>query len=206
MSTGLSFPQAAAALVEIGREAHGRGWLPATSGNLSCRIDAETLAITVSGRHKGRLSIADIMRVDLDGRPLDPQRPSAETLLHTQLYRRFSGVGAVLHTHSVNATVLSRLAGESLPLNDLELLKAFRGIETHELTLRLPVFANDQDMVRLAGRVASCLQTEPSLPGYLIAGHGLYSWGASMDEAARHLEAFEFLFECELATKRVSAP
>src|SRR5690606_33554303 len=143
-----------------------------TSGNLSCRIDGHTAAITVSGRHKGRLSLADIMRVDLQGQPLDPQRPSAETLLHTQLYRYFPGVGAVLHTHSVNATVLSRLVGEALPLNDLELLKAFQGIDTHEASVELPVFGNDQDMVRLAGRVARYLETGPALPGYLIAGHG----------------------------------
>jgi methylthioribulose-1-phosphate dehydratase len=205
MSPGLSFPQAAAALVEIGREAHGRGWLPATSGNLSCRIDADSLAITVSSRHKGRLTIADIMRVDLDGRALDPRRPSAETLLHCQLYRRFPGVGAVLHTHSVNATVLSRMVGEALSLNDLELLKAFQGIDTHEVDLALPVFANDQDMTRLADRVEGYLETAPALPGYLIAGHGLYSWGGSVEDAARHLEAFEFLFECEMAMKRVSA-
>lgn len=206
MSPGLPFPQAAAALVEIGREAYGHGWLPATSGNLSCRIDADSLAITVSGRHKGQLSVADIMRVDLEGRALDPQRPSAETLLHTQLYRHFPELGAVLHTHSVNATVLSRMVGEALPLHDLELLKAFPGIDTHAIELTLPVFANDQDMVRLAARVARWLDTEPVLPGYLIAGHGLYSWGSSVEDAARHLEAFEFLFECELAMKRVSAP
>lgn len=206
MSPGLPFPQAAAALVEIGRDAYGRGWLPATSGNLSCRIDADSLAITVSGRHKGQLSVADIMRVDLEGRALDPQRPSAETLLHTQLYRHFPGLGAVLHTHSVNATVLSRMVGEALPLNDLELLKAFQGIDTHETRVSLPVFGNDQDMVRLAGRVEAYLASTPALPGYLIAGHGLYSWGGSVEDAARHLEAFEFLFACELAMKRVSAP
>jgi methylthioribulose-1-phosphate dehydratase len=206
MSSGLSFPQAAAALVEIGHDVYGRGWLPATSGNLSCRIDAETIAITVSGRHKGRISIADIMRVDLEGRALDPQRPSAETLLHAQLYRYFPEVGAVLHTHSVNATVLSRIVGAALSLNDLELLKAFQGIDTHEIELALPVFANDQDMSRLSARVGRWLETAPALPGYLIAGHGLYSWGSSIEDAARHLEAFEFLFECELAMKRVSAP
>ena len=206
MSPGLPFPQAAAALVEIGREAYGHGWLPATSGNLSCRIDDHTVAITVSGRHKGRLSIADIMRVDLEGQALDPQRPSAETRLHTQLYRRFPRVGAVLHTHSVNATVLSRLVGESLPLNDLELLKAFQGIDTHETSVSLPVFGNDQDMTRLSGRVEDYLAAGPALPGYLIAGHGLYSWGDSVEDAARHLEAFEFLFACELAMRRVNVP
>jgi methylthioribulose-1-phosphate dehydratase len=203
MPSYLAFPQAAAALVEIGHHAYRRGWLPATSGNLSCRLDDGTVAITVSGRHKGQLALADIMRVDLEGRALDAQRPSAETRLHTQLYRRFPETGTVLHTHSVNATVLSRAVGNALQLADLELLKAFQGIDTHETRVSLPVFANDQDMQRLSDAVAGHLDGGPVLPGYLIAGHGLYSWGSTVEDATRHLEAFEFLFECELAMRRI---
>ncbi|MDX5299004.1 MAG: class II aldolase/adducin family protein, partial [Gammaproteobacteria bacterium] len=43
----------------------------------------------------------------------------------------------------------------------------------------------------------------PQRPGYLIRGHGLYTWGATMDDCLRHVEALEFLFECELATMRL---
>ena len=103
-------------------------------------------------------------------------------------------------------TVLSRLVGETLTFDDLELLKAFQGIHTHETRVSLPVFGNDQDMVRLADQVEAYLAGPPALPGYLIAGHGLYSWGDSVEEAARHLEAFEFLFECELAMRKVASP
>lgn len=205
MPTGLPLQQAAAALVDIGHQAYQRGWLPATSGNLSCRLDDGTVAITVSGRHKGRLCLDDIMRVDREGRPIDAKRPSAETLLHTQLYERFPEVGAVLHTHSVNATVLSRVSGAALHLDDLELLKAFEGIDTHDISVSLPVFPNDQDMRRLSARVETYLQGEVHLPGYLIAGHGLYSWGRGVEDAARHLEAFEFLFDCQLAMRRIGA-
>ncbi len=205
MPSYLAFQQAATELVEIGHLAYQRGWLPATSGNLSCRLGDGTVAITVSGRHKGRLSPDDIMRVDMKGQAIDAKRPSAETLLHTQLYGRFPEVGSVLHTHSVNATVLSRAVGGALRFDDMELLKAFPGIDTHEVEVSLPVFANDQDMRRLSAQVASWLDGEVTLPGYLIAGHGLYSWGSGIEEATRHLEAFEFLFECELAMRRIGA-
>ena len=205
MSRGLPLQQAAAALVGIGHQAYQRGWLPATSGNLSCRLADGQVAITVSGRHKGRLSLDDIMRVDGAGRPVDDKRPSAETLLHTQLYARFPDVGAVLHTHSVNATVLSRISGTALVFDDMELLKAFEGIDTHEVSVSLPIFPNDQDMQRLSAQVEAYLMGEVRLPGYLIAGHGLYTWGRSVEDAARHLEAFEFLFDCRLAMKRIDA-
>ncbi len=201
-----NFEDEAQALVSVGLEAFARGWVPATSGNFSVRLGPNEVAITVSGRHKGRLTIADIMRVDGSGRALDKKRPSAETLLHVSLYRRFPEIQAVLHTHSVNATVLSRLVDGKLVLEQLEVLKAFRGIDTHQASVVVPIFANDQDIQRLASTVEQYLEAHGPIPGYLIAGHGLYTWGASLNEAMRHLEAFEFLLQCELEMRRASRP
>lgn len=191
-------------LLEAGRYIDGRGWVPATSGNFSARLDAERIAITVSGRHKGRLTADDFMVVDLAGNPLTTgKRPSAETLLHTQLYAHDPAIGAVLHTHSRNATVLSRrLGSDDLVLEGYELLKAFPGVTTHEIRVTVPVYPNEQDIPRLAGQVQAELDSGEPLYGYLIAGHGLYTWGATVEETLRHIEAFEFLFECELEERR----
>lgn len=185
-------------LMAVGRQLYALGMVPATSGNLSTRLDDGSLAITVSGSHKGRLSAEDIMQVSLQGESLDGRRPSAETLLHTQLYARYPDAGVVLHPHSVNATVLSRLCKEWLLLKDYEILKAFPGIDTHACTVRMPVFDNDQNIGRLADKVDKCLAGFADLPGYLIRGHGFYTWGRDVDEAMRYVEAFEFLFACEL--------
>lgn len=179
---------------------------PATSSNYSARIDNEHIAITVSGRHKGQLGAGDVMVVDLEGRPVQSDcRASAETLLHTVLYQVFPNVGVVLHTHSVNATVLSRLlpAGEHLTFEGYELQKAFDGIQTHESTVTVPVFENTQNIEALALETQAWFLDHPEQPGYLIRGHGLYTWGKTMADCLRHVEAFEFLFECELATMRV---
>jgi methylthioribulose-1-phosphate dehydratase len=187
------------------RELSARGWTPATSSNFSQRIDEHHVAITVSGRDKGRLTEADIMVVDLDGRPVaTSQKSSAETLLHTQLYRRFADVGCVLHTHSQAQTVASRLyAGAGhVHLEGYELLKAFRGNDTHEAALELPVLPNSQDMHTLAAQVDALLD-RAVMWGYLIDGHGLYAWGRDMAEARRHLEAFEFLLGCELELRKL---
>src|SRR5690606_2356233 len=100
----------AQSLISNVRELAQLGWTPATSSNFSERLDQAHAAITVSGRDKGRLAEDDIMVVDLEGRAVGRQlRPSAETLLHTRLYRRFPEVGCVLHTHSKVQTVASRL-------------------------------------------------------------------------------------------------
>ncbi|TYT24994.1 methylthioribulose 1-phosphate dehydratase [Luteimonas viscosa] len=186
------------------RELAQLGWTPATSSNFSSRLDERHAAITVSGRDKGRLVEDDIMVVDFDGRAVgSDHRPSAETLLHTQLYRRFPDVGCILHTHSHNQTVASRIFSRSVRLKGYELLKAFRGNETHEAAIELPVLPNSQDMPTLAAKVEGLLDRGP-LWGYLIQGHGLYAWGRDMAEARRHLDAFEFLLGCELDLRRIT--
>jgi methylthioribulose-1-phosphate dehydratase len=195
--------QLAQEIIEAGRFLYGRGWSPATSSNYSTRLSANTALLTASGKHKGQLGQDDVLVTDLAGNSLEPgKKPSAETLLHTQLYRCRPDVGAVLHTHSVNATVLSRLTeGEYLLLEGYELQKAFAGVATHESSVRVPIFDNDQDIARLAAKVQPWLDAHPECPGYLIRGHGLYTWGARMSDALRQIEAFEFLFECELKTR-----
>ncbi len=193
------FKQRAQELIDAGRFLHAQGWVPATSGNFSARLDKDQAAITVSGRHKGHLTQTDIMRVDGQGRTMEPgKRPSAETVLHTSLYQRDNSIGCILHTHSPNATVISRINSGQIVLSQYELLKAFTGIDTHDTELAVPIFANDQDIPRLQKAVDAYLDHTPDIKGYLIAGHGLYTWGASTADALRHVEAFEFLFDCEL--------
>lgn len=173
------------------------------------RMDDRHAAITASGKHKGRLQRDDILIVDLDdGQPIDATRkPSAETLLHVQAYRRMPDVGAVLHTHSHNQSVASRLyAGDGVVrFCGWELQKAIAGHVTHDDTLELPVFANSQHMPDIATRVDAWMDAGKPLAGYLIEGHGLYAWGRDMAEALRHLEAFDFLLGCELDLKRLIA-
>lgn len=185
------------ALIAAGRLFHQRGWVPASGGNFSFRHDADSLVITQSGCHKGELSAADLMRVDLHGQPLEPgRRSSAETLLHCQLYRRFPRCGAVFHTHSVASTVLSR-GRDSIDLAGYELLKILEGIETHDAAVQVPVFDNDQDIARLAAVVDAAIQDGRAIEGYLIRGHGLYAWADTVALARYRVEALEFMFECE---------
>lgn len=205
--TASQIPYDPAALARCARELvdavtglAGRGWTPATSSNFSLRLDDRHAAITVSGKDKGRLTEADIMVVDLDGQAVgSTHRPSAETLLHTQLYRRSGEIGCVLHTHSVTQTVASRLFAPHghVRFDGYELQKAFAGNSTHEGSIDVPVFPNTQDMPALAAQVDAALDRQ-GLWGYLIDGHGLYAWGRDLAEARRHLEAFDFLLNCEL--------
>lgn len=193
--------QNAAEIIRVGKYFQDQGWLPATSGNLSVRLDDKSIIITESGKNKGALTEEDFLRVDMEGAPIcSEKKPSAETLLHTQLYKWNSKINAVFHVHSINSVVISKLfrKQDELVLENYELLKALAGNDTHAVKEIVPIFSNTQNIPELAKQVEYYLEDKPFTHGYLIEGHGLYSWGEAAEDAMRHIEAFETLFEIEL--------
>jgi methylthioribulose-1-phosphate dehydratase len=210
------------ALRAIGREFHRRGWSLGTSSNYSVIVsrDPLELLVTASGKDKSALSRDDFVRVDASGMVVDgsDRRSSAETLLHCTIAELVPSVGAVLHTHSPWGTILSGadlLAGESvgsLRIAGYEMLKGLAGIATHETSEEVPIFANTQDMRELSARVRKrfagldfTAPGGPPLHGFLIARHGFYTWGRDLAEARRHIEIFEFLFECVCRVRTLAA-
>lgn len=189
-------------LQQVGALFYQRGWSVGTSSNYSVVLGREPLRllITASGKDKGQLQSDDFVVVDADGLPVDPAdpKPSAETLLHV-VAAQLPGVGAVLHTHSVWTTVLSDLyhAEGHVEIEGYEMLKGLAGVRTHEHQHRMRIFENTQDIPRLAAEVNRGLAAgEESLRhGFLLRRHGLYTWGRDLDEARRHVEILEFLFE-----------
>lgn len=193
------------ALVKAGAFLAARGWTPATGGNFSQRLDPRFIAITASGVDKGSLAPSDILVYDLAQKGVVGARPaSAETALHLERYESDPEVGAVVHVHTLNSTVLSQLlaAEGAIALDGYELLKALTGVRTHEASVRLPILANSQDVDGLAAEARRRLREEPGAPGYLLAGHGLYTWGRDMKATLRHVEALEFMMSCELEKMR----
>jgi methylthioribulose-1-phosphate dehydratase len=194
------FADTAARLVRIGRRFDDRGWVLGTSGNLSAIVERDPLrlAITRSGAHKGALTSADILEIDGDARVTGggPGSPSAETRLHLEIIAA-RGAAAVVHTHSVWATLVSDRAAAAggLEIEGYEMLKGLAGVTTHEHREWIPILSNDQDMARLGGVVRGLLTDQPGCHGFLLRRHGLYTWGTTLDDAVRHAEILEFLLE-----------
>ncbi|MFN7677502.1 MAG: methylthioribulose 1-phosphate dehydratase [Cyanobacteriota bacterium] len=189
-------------LCETMMKIHQRGWCDGTGGNFSCTLNHRPLLLLMapSGCDKGSVGAGDLVVVDDGGRVVEGNgRASAETQLHQAIVRE-CGAGAVLHTHSQAGTLLSRHYGpypeqrvSYVTLNQLEMLKGLEGIQTHDAEVRIPVLSNDQDLERLSMTARPHLADAPH--GLLIAGHGLYAWGATLSIARRHLEVLEFLLE-----------
>ena len=200
-----SFESAARDLAAIGRRFYARGWVLGTSGNFSTVVAGSPLrlAITASSVHKGQLRSADILQVDGRGTAVGRRsaKPSAETLLHVEIVKR-RGAGAVLHTHSIWSTILSaspardgRNGRDGITIEGFEMLKGLDGVGTHEHQEWVPIVDNAQDIPTLARAVRETLERAPAAHAFLLRRHGLYTWGATLADAERHVEVLEFLFE-----------
>ena len=171
-------------LRECGRLFHQRGWSVGTSSNYSAVInrDPTELAVTASGKDKGRLSRSDFVRLNAEGKPTEPGQPksSAETMLHVVL-AELPEVGSILHTHSIWGTLLSDQFFEQrgFEIAGYEMLKGLEGITTHESSVWVPIFDNTQDIPQLADELRQELNDSSSrmTHGFLIRNHGLYTWG-----------------------------
>lgn len=187
-----------------------KGWSPATSTNYSVRShDPSKYIISRSGVDKSTFSLNDLILINAYGE-VDPSfqgpgiKSSAETEIHTALYNLYPQVKCVLHTHSVLGTMISQTlqTSKEVIFSDLEILKGLDGNATHELSERLPIVPNSQEMKDIISNLKDDLTPEPKIHGFLIAGHGLYTWGKDIPTAKRHIETFEFLFECHEYLRR----
>lgn len=177
-----------------------RNWFPGTSGNLSMRIgefspESFHFAVTASGKDKSKRTSEDFLIVDQNGKPAETTglKPSAETLIHCEIYR-LTGCGAVFHVHTVFNNLISEYYGEQghVPVQGIELIKAFN-IWEENAAIQIPVLPNYADIPSIARLVPDVLNA--AIPGILLRNHGIYAWGRDAFEAKKHLEAFEFLFE-----------
>ena len=187
------------ALCATARWCYTKGWVPATSGNFSVR-GSHRIFITPTGLDKGVLTPEDLLEIDLEGRKLAGHgKSSAETGLHTVIYGRRESAHAILHVHSVWNTMLSArfLAAGYVAIEGYEILKGLSGVKTHTHREQVPIIENSQNYDDLSRHLARVLKHNPQAHGVLLSGHGLYTWGESVAEARRHLEALEFLFEVE---------
>jgi methylthioribulose-1-phosphate dehydratase len=178
------------------------GWMRGTSGNLSVVVgdDPLRLAVTASGIDKGDITPADHVVVDGLGAAVDPGagRPSAEAAFHARIVQRV-GAGAVVHVHTVASVVAAARHRDGIEIEGLEMLKGI-GRQADGEVVRIPVIANSQDMSVLGDRFDAA--HDPDTPAVVVAGHGLYAWGATPLQARHHTEIVEWLLE--VVTTRAS--
>lgn len=199
------------AIADTAHQLYGRGWMPGTAGNISVRIDDDAL-ITASGLSKGELGADDTVLVaisDTTPRPGQSRKPSAETSIHTAVYRT-RPAGAVVHVHSPFATALATTAARPgaavtpVRITGFELLKGFGLADPSSVAI--PVFPNWPDVPRIGTDIETYLRENPDAPPILlITGHGISTWGDTLAQARDRAECLEALCELIARTGRTDA-
>lgn len=189
-------------IVTMAAALYRRSWMPGTAGNISVRDGDDRMLITGSGLSKGELTHRDVVPVRIsDSASIEANgpRPSAETTIHTAVYRA-TGCGAVVHVHPPFATVVSARYGYGdglamMSFRDYELIKGFGLADPSSCAV--PVFPNWADVPRIAHDVEHHLTSQAAAPPVLlITGHGATSWGRDCAQARDRMECLEAL--CEL--------
>ncbi|MFC4375192.1 S-methyl-5-thioribose-1-phosphate isomerase [Nocardia halotolerans] len=210
------------AIAAVACQLYERGWMPGTAGNISVRIAEPdraadgaarprtgTALITASGLSKGELAEDDMVLVDIADttpRPGQHRKPSAETSIHTAVYRA-RPAGAVVHVHSPFATALATTTAphsDTVRITGYELLKGF-GLPDPS-AVDIPVFPNWPQVSRIGADIETYLRENPgAAPVLLITGHGITTWGDTLAQARDRAECLEALCELIARTGRTDA-
>src|SRR3984885_16207269 len=95
-------------MVQFGQMLHQRGYVAATDGNLSARLDDDRIIITPTCMSKSMLRASDMVIVDLDGRRISGNRNvSSELAMHLLIYKLRSDVKGIVHAHPPTATAFA---------------------------------------------------------------------------------------------------
>ncbi len=187
-------------IVELCRQFYGLGWVSGTGGGISLR-EGDRIFVAPSGVQKERMKPGDVFVLDGDGnvreRPADPSlRVSACTPLFMNAYR-LRDAGAVVHSHSLPAMLVTLLYDDAFHIRELEMMKGIEGVGYHD-ELVVPIVENTAHERDLADGMAEAMRAHPTTQAVLVRRHGVYVWGRDWCQAKTQAECFDYLFEAAL--------
>jgi L-fuculose-phosphate aldolase len=182
-------------IVRYARWLYRLGYMPATAGNLSVRLDDERILVTPTGVSKYQMRRSDLAIVDLDGRQLHGcRKPTSELGMHLAFYRQRSDVLAVIHSHPPVATAFA-CAGRGLE----EMLCQEAAMTLGPVPLARYATTGTEE-------VAESLR--PLIPGHdavLLANHGAVTCGANLFDAFCKMETLEHVAQIRLAAEELGS-
>ena len=177
-----------------------------TWGNVSA-IDRESgfVVIKPSGVSYDEMTAGDMVVIGLDGKVVEGKyKPSSDTPTHLELYKAFSDIGGITHTHSTYATAWAQ-AGRDIPFYGTTHADYFYG--NVPCTRALSKTEADTDYELNTGRVIveRFSGMDPtSVPAVLVKSHGVFSFGKDADEAVYHAVVCEQVAKMAAITKQIN--
>ena len=161
---------------------HNRNLIAAADGNVSARLDANTILITPSGVPKGWLESDTLARLQIDGTPISG-KPSSESKMHLTVYNACPKARAVVHAHPPTAIAWT------IARPDLKELPSDCVSEAILAMGSVPIVPYARPGADALGR--ALLPFVPNHRVLLLSRHGALSWGESLEEAYMGMERLE---------------
>lgn len=191
-------------LISYSKIYFAKGWLPATSGNLSVfEKQSQTVWITASGVDKSNLTEESFVSLDLNEKFIPKNsylKPSAETSIHLAIYRNIPSVTACIHVHTPTSCYLEYGLSSENPhkkvlVPNLEILKAFGDFKENP-NYQMEVIYNFGEVFKIAQILEYSLKERIfDMPFVLIENHGVTVWGKNVWDANKNLEAVDYLLQ-----------
>ena len=164
-------------------------------GNISLRKKSSIL-IKTSGSKLFSLKNNNIVELGLNEKiyGLSPM-PSTDTPTHQEIYKAFEKINCIIHTHSQYATAWAQ-SGEPIPCLGTTHADYWNGKIpiTRELTDKEINGEYEKETGKVIIEKIEKLNIDPlDCPGILVANHGPFTWGKTIDEAVKHAELLEYI-------------
>jgi len=198
---------------ELCKHMYDLGWATGTGGGFSMKLGNE-IYVAPSGVQKERIKPEDIFVLDKDQKllcsPADNTLKASEcTPLFFNAYT-MRQAGAVMHSHSQNALLVTLLYNKEFRITHIEMIKGIRkgpGNDAPSLqyydTLRVPIVENTPREHQLTERMAKAMEEYPDTNAVLVRRHGVYVWGPTWQKCKAMMESFDYLFEIAIKMKQL---
>lgn len=168
-------------ICEIGKRVYNRGYVASNDGNISVRIDNNSVLITPTGVSKGFMEPDDIILVDTNGKLLEgKKKQSSESNMHLQIYKDRPDVQSVCHAHPPYSTAFA-VAG--IPLDKMVLPEVIISLGI------IPIVEyGTTGTEELYGNISKYIQ---GYDAFLLENHGALTIGSSLLNAYHKMETLE---------------
>jgi methylthioribulose-1-phosphate dehydratase len=202
-------------IADLCRQFYHQGWATGTGGGISVRENGRVY-MAPSGVQKERIEEEDVFVLDEQGEVIEaPKKPGLKVSECSPLFYnafRLRDAGAVLHSHSINAmlvTLLSRDAvggmgnsKEVFECTEIEMIKGLAGHGYYD-RVQVPIIDNTARECDLADRMAQAMQEFPKSHAVLVRRHGVYIWGRDWVHAKTQAECYHYLFEAAVRMRQL---
>jgi len=192
-------------IADLCRQFYHQGWATGTGGGISVRENGRVY-MAPSGVQKERIAEEDVFVLDEAGEVLEaPARPGLKVSECSSLFYnafRLRDAGAVLHSHSVHAMLVTLLYRDVFECTEIEMIKGLAGHGYYD-RVQVPIIDNTARECDLADRMAQAMQEYPGSHAVLVRRHGVYIWGRDWVHAKTQAECYHYLFEVAVRMRQL---